>query len=117
MARRSNQDDPEALRQKLIELLTNFEGHIQDSNLRTQVKELVPANYLLRDLGSSLITGNNSDSARDRILLYLSKHIGIVIHGDELMVVAGISEYARRIRELRVEHGWSIISGITVSGF
>ncbi len=113
--RRSSQDNPETLRQKLIELLTNFEMHLQDGNLRTQVQELVPANYLLRDLGSSLVTGDNSGSARDRIILYLRKHSAIVIHGDELMVVAGISEYARRIRELRVEHGWSIISGVTVS--
>lgn len=115
MARRSNQDNPETLRQKLIELLTNFETHLQDSDLRTQVQELVPANYLLRDLGSSLVAGDNSESARDRILLYLRKHPVAVIHGDELMVVAGISEYARRIRELRVEHGWPIISGVTVS--
>ena len=31
------------------------------------------------------------------------------------MVVAGISEYARRIRELRVELGWQILSGVTVA--
>ncbi len=59
--------------------------------------------------------GENTHSARDRILLYLKKHVGLVIHGDELMVVAGISEYARRVRELRVQAGWGIITGTTVT--
>jgi hypothetical protein len=36
----------------------------------------------------------------------------LVIEGHELMVISGIGEYARRIRELRVEHGWPIISGV-----
>ena len=30
------------------------------------------------------------------------------------MVVAGISEYARRIRELRVQEGWPIVTGMTI---
>ena len=47
--------------------------------------------------------------------MYLQKHVGQVIDGDELMVVSGISEYGRRVRELRVEMGWSIITGVTVS--
>ena len=29
------------------------------------------------------------------------------------LIVAGISEWPRRVRELRVEHGWAIISGVT----
>ena len=115
MVRRSSQDDPETLRRKLIELLINFERHLNDSDLRTQVKRLVPVNHLLRDLGSSLLSGPETLSARDRILSYFRKHPFTVLHGDELMVVAGISEYARRVRELRVEQGWQIISGVTVS--
>lgn len=114
MARRSGRTDPEKLRDRLIELLTNFERHLNDSDLRTQVLQLVPANHILRDLGSSLQHDENLHSARDRILSYLRKHPFIIVHGDELMIVAGISEYARRLRELRVEHGWQIISGVTV---
>lgn len=72
---------------------------------------LIPANHLLRDLGSSLVVGEDSNSARDRILSYLLKYPKSIVHGDEIMVVAGISEYARRIRELRVESGWAILSG------
>lgn len=30
------------------------------------------------------------------------------------MVVAGISEYARRVRELRVQYGWKILTGVTL---
>jgi len=36
-----------------------------------------------------------------------------VIDGDELMVVSGIGEWARRVRELRVQFGWWIYSGYT----
>jgi hypothetical protein len=38
----------------------------------------------------------------------------VVIAGDELLVVSGIQEYARRVRELRVQFGWSIASGMTI---
>jgi hypothetical protein len=44
----------------------------------------------------------------------MKKYVGIVLAGDELMVVAGISEYARRVRELRVERGWRILTGMTL---
>jgi len=54
-------------------------------------------------------------AARDRILQYLLKYPATVVQGEELMVVAGIGEWARRVRELRVEHGWSILTGNTVN--
>ena len=111
MARRSTRNDPEILRQKLIELLRDFESKLSENNLRNQVKGLVPANYLLRDLGSSLIKDEHAGSASDRMLAYLRKYPKSLLGGDELMVVAGISEYARRIRELRVQMGWPILSG------
>ncbi|SKA96724.1 HNH endonuclease [Paucidesulfovibrio gracilis DSM 16080] len=114
MARRSSIGDPEALRSSLVELLTDFEGHLKHSDLREQVRELIPANHLLRDLGSSLLRDETAKAARERILRYLLKYVGVVIEGEELMVIGGISEYARRIRELRVEHGWKIITGYTV---
>ncbi|WP_244946542.1 HNH endonuclease [Gallaecimonas pentaromativorans] len=85
-----------------------------DSDLREQVQSLVPVNHKLRDLGGSLIDDVQADSARDRILAYLRKYPGVEVLGDELMVVAGISEYARRIRELRVEQGWPIFTGLAI---
>jgi len=40
--------------------------------------------------------------------------MGEVIDGNELAVVSGIQEYARRIRELRRDYGWQILSGHTL---
>ncbi|WP_426778237.1 hypothetical protein [Klebsiella quasipneumoniae] len=114
MARRSKKSVPETLRKQLLALITDFEFKLKDDSLREQVLALIPANHLLRDLGSSLMNDENCNSARDRILAYLLKYPGVIIHGDELMVVAGISEYARRIRELRVQFGWSVLSGTTL---
>lgn len=114
MARRSKKSEPEALRKRLLALITDFEHKLSDDSLREQVLMLVPANHLLRDLGSSLLNDENCNSARERILAYLCKYPHTIIHGDELMVVAGISEYARRIRELRVQFGWSVLSGNTL---
>ena len=111
MARRSKRNNPEQLRKKLITLLQEFELKLLEDDLREQVTGLVPANHILRDLGSSLINDDDANSARDRILAYLRKHPERIILGDELMVVAGISEYARRIRELRVQLGWPLLSG------
>ena len=113
MARRSKKDDPEVLRRKLVDLLQRFEHHLKSGNLRNQVKELVPAHHHLRDLGSSLINEPDTESGRDRILAYLKKYAGEVLAGGELMVVAGIDDYARRIRELRVQFGWAILSGVS----
>lgn len=113
MARRSRQSDPDTLRRALIELLTNFEHHLRNDGLRQQVQALVPAHRQLQDLGCSLLPQGSDLSARDRIIAYLRRFPGEVVDGNELMVVAGISEYARRVRELRVESGWPILSGIT----
>jgi hypothetical protein len=55
-----------------------------------------------------------SHAGRTRILRYLRLHTGQVIDGHELMVVSGIGDYPRRIRELRVEYGWPVISGVAV---
>lgn len=68
---------------------------------------------MLRDLGSSLIPKNEAASARERIIFYLRRYPQTVIDGDELMVVSGIGEWARRVRELRVQYGWWIYSGVT----
>ena len=114
MAKHSKPGDPEKYRRRLVELLENFEEHLKSSELRTQVLELVPASDLLQNLGASLVQGPDTGSARARILAYMKKYVGIVMSGDELMVVAGISEYARRVRELRVEHGWRILTGMTL---
>ncbi len=48
-------------------------------------------------------------SARDRLREHFLLHVGRVMDGDELRPIAkGISEWARRIRELRDEEGLQI---------
>jgi len=113
MPRRSKPGNLESLRLELVKLLKNFRRELTSPDLRRKVRSLVPAFHLLRDLGCSLIPKETAASARDRILYYLRKYPGTVISGDELMVVSGIAEWPRRLRELRVEFGWAIVSGIT----
>jgi hypothetical protein len=113
MARRPKHADSEPLRQQLVALLENFEVELRSPNLRRKVLALVDAYRLLGDLGCSLIPRPSGTAARDRIIFYLRKYPGIAISGDELQVVAGISEWARRLRELRVQFGWPILSGVT----
>ncbi|MEA1015143.1 hypothetical protein [Sphingosinicella sp. LY1275] len=47
-------------------------------------------------------------------MAYLRSQAGRIVHTDELLIVAGIGDYARRIRELRTQCGWPIISGMAV---
>ena len=49
-------------------------------------------------------------SARDRLRDYFHANVGKVLRTDELRRVAGTSEYARRIRELRNEEGMAILT-------
>ncbi|MCJ7543825.1 MAG: HNH endonuclease, partial [Phycisphaerae bacterium] len=82
-------------------------------SLRQKVLRLVEVRHTVNKLGVtvSVSHGLSATSARDRIRIYLSENVGVVLEGEELAVVSGISEYARRIRELRVEHGYRILTG------
>ena len=107
---------PDALTQvgMLKDMLDRFSEKLGQDDLRTQVVALVPAVHALRDLGSGLIPSEMAESARDRILAYLRKYPMQLVDGDELLVVSGIGEWARRVRELRVQYGWSICTGVTI---
>lgn len=49
--------------------------------------------------------------ARTRLREYFLSHIGKVLASDELREVSGgISEWARRVRELRTEEGYKILT-------
>lgn len=48
--------------------------------------------------------------ARDKLRAYFLEHIGEVLDSDTLREVAGISEWARRVRELRNEEGYQILT-------
>ncbi len=83
------------------------------SELRSKVIALVPAFHKLRDLGSSLMPVDDGRAAMDRVIAYFKRHPKMILDGDELMVVSGIGEWARRLRQLRKESGWWIYSGVT----
>lgn len=54
---------------------------------------------------------SNGGGAQARILAYLMKNLGEWVSSDEIAAVSGIGEWARRIRELRLEHGYEIEEG------
>jgi hypothetical protein len=50
-------------------------------------------------------------AVRDKILKYLRKNIGQNVTGEELKYLAkDRSEWARRVRELRTEYGWPVVT-------
>ena len=114
MARRSKPGDPHALLEQLKHLLDGFEIKLEEEDLRPKVLALVPVIHMLRDLGSSLLPADVATGARGRILHYFRRYPQKVIAGDELLVVAGIDNWARRLRELRKQFGWKIANGSTV---
>jgi hypothetical protein len=83
----------------------NFEHH---DDIRAKVLSLVSAVDTLRKLGKNLISQGLKVSARDRLLTYFQMYPLTVLNEKELAVVAGISEWARRVRELRTEDGFPI---------
>ena len=112
MGRRSKQiDDIGAGARDTADRLAEFAQLDPNVPLRTRAASLAPIAHAVRDIGSSLLPG--FDSGRKRILEYFRLHPRQVIQGEELFVVAGIDDWARRLRELRVEKGWPIYSGVT----
>ena len=113
MKPKKSESKSEHIRLKLKGLIDNYGTLLEKDDLRNKVIGLIPAFKQLRGLGKSLIQQVDTASARDRILFYMQKYPLVPISGDEFLVISGIQEYARRIRELRVQFGWKIISGYT----
>ncbi|MCA9013218.1 MAG: HNH endonuclease [Planctomycetaceae bacterium] len=113
MARRIRIASVESLISDLDRKLTELSVDLTGLTLRQKVLQLVEVHYQSRCLGVSIVVadGLSPSAAMDRIQVYLQRHVGQVIDGAELDVVSGISEYARRVRELRVERGFRILSG------
>lgn len=63
---------------------------------------------IVRAYGGRRPRANPGEGARVKILRYLQDNVGRWVHGEELAAVSGIGEWARRVRELRVEHGYDI---------
>ncbi|MGQ0589131.1 MAG: hypothetical protein ACT4N8_06310 [Sphingosinicella sp.] len=117
LARRSKIGNPEAARRKLIDLLERLPERLESGTVGEQVGGLVEVNLCLRELGAGIgasLAPDDGDSGLARLLAYLRHQVGRIVHTEELMIVAGIGDYPRRIRELRTDHGWPIISGMAV---
>jgi hypothetical protein len=117
MPRRPKRQQVGDVVRELIASLRSIEASGLDGDLRAVILRLVPVHHAARDLGVSAASrfGIEGASAFERIRVYLLRNEGKPVSGDELQVVSGISEYARRLRELRVEHGYLIVSGASKS--
>lgn len=94
--------------------LTAFNAEHDGLDLRGKVLRLADILTKTRNLNVESLRseGITARAARDRIRLYMTRYVGVALDAIELEVVSGISEYGRRVRELRVEYGYSIISGV-----
>lgn len=106
-----NEDKVQALIRELDSHLKAYEKGFSGMTWREKVLLLVKAGVPFKELGKNSDPEAAQVCARDRLRLYLRRHVGIPIHASELEVVSGISEYARRVRELRVEEGFKILTG------
>jgi hypothetical protein len=50
------------------------------------------------------------NGSRDKLKKYFLEHLGEVLDSETLRSVAGVSEWARRVRELRNEEGYQILT-------
>lgn len=81
-------------------------------NIRKEVKGLSEVMEDVRALAKIKLSElTDAKASRDRILAYLKMFVGSVVDGAELQVVGGIQEFARRVRELRVQFGYKISTG------
>lgn len=103
----------EQLSEEIDGNLRRFQDDLSGLTLREKVLRLVELQYTVRCLAVRTVAddGLSPTAAMERIRVYLVRHVGVPIDGAELEVVSGISEYARRVRQLRVEDGHKIASG------
>lgn len=92
--------------------LTDFEKQSAETDLRTRIQAVVPIYLNVLALGPSLFSGELRAAAKARLRHYFLQYPKTILPREELAVVAGISEWARRVRELRVQEGWAIVSGL-----
>jgi 5-methylcytosine-specific restriction endonuclease McrA len=86
--------------------LSAFAGRLED---RDELDELVAE---IRHVQAAYF-GPRPPAARGagakwKLLDYMKQRVGQTVYGDELHAISGIHEWPRRVRELRVEHGYDI---------
>lgn len=90
--------------------LARYKKTYEGLSWRDKVLLLVDVTKGVKELGTKTNIHAASVAARERIKLYLQEYVGIAITASELEVVSGISEYGRRVRELRVQDGYKILT-------
>jgi hypothetical protein len=111
-----SKDPPNDIPARIQELLGRLSQALPEEKerVREEVRLLASAMSALRRFSrhrlSKVVTAKAS---RRRILEYLTLFLGEVVDGDELEIVSGIHEYPRRVRELRVQEGYRITTGVT----
>ncbi len=91
--------------------LAAFKQSYKGLSWREKVVMLTEVMGSLRKLGTNSDPRTAAISGRERIRLYLTEHVGVVIESRELEVVSGILDYPRRVRELRVQDGYKVLTG------
>lgn len=113
MPRRLQRHPVEWLIQQIDDRLRTLNVDLAELDLRGKVLRLVELQHDVSDLGVNVVREAGIDAAagKERIRLYMAQYVGTVINGEELGIVSGISDYPRRVRELRKEDGYQIASG------
>lgn len=107
-------NESDGVLQRLRKLLEDLPSGVpaKKEDIRREVKSLSEALEGVRELAKLKLSGlTDAKAARDRILAYLRLFVGAPVEGAELQVVGGIQEFARRVRELRVQFGYKISTG------
>ena len=94
---------------KLVAMLDSAPAVVAHDEVWTLVDALEAEGQLL--FAAVLTPG--ATSARGRLLAYLLQRPRVWVPASTLRRVAGINAWQRRLRELRVDHGWRIDSGGT----
>jgi hypothetical protein len=102
--------DPVEDYKKAVERLASLQPRIAAQESLDEVGEAVTQLRLAvtRAFGGQRPRKPPGHGASKCILEYLLEHLGEWVYGDELAAVSGIREWARRVRELRVESGYEI---------
>ena len=120
MARRRKTSGVDDLLAGLDRSLRAFGADYRGLSLREKVLRLVEIFHDSSDLNVNILVqehGYPRQPAIERLRLYFVANVGQVVAGDELAIVASISEWARRVRQLRVEDGYRILSGASPDMF
>lgn len=93
------------------------EGYPFDDSLRIKwLETAAEIGVHAADIRGAVAMANSEyglNSGKAAILAYLRLHLNEPVHAHRLEGVSGIGEWARRVRELRVEEGWPIDSHVS----